>query len=76
MKTTKTSPRAEQIASHGVNASRCPFASFVFGRGWRGHKTAEAARSAADRDANRVMRIYGGGRPQAIVAVSATGELV
>ena len=76
MTATKASPRAEQIASHGVNASRFPFASYVAGRGWRGHKTAEAARSAADRDANRAMRTHGGGRPQALVAVSATGELV
>lgn len=67
---------AQQIKSHGVDASRYPYASFCYGRGWKGHKTAVAAHKAARRDANRVASTTGGGTPQHLVAVSATGELV
>ncbi len=68
--------RIEQIKAHGVDAAKHPFASFCFGRGWTGHKTAEAARKAADRDARRAVKAVGGGYPQTVVAETATGKVV
>lgn len=68
--------RAEQIKSSGVDAARYPFASFCYGRGWKGHATAEAAFKAANKDARRSVKNHGGGYPQNMVAFSATGKLV
>jgi hypothetical protein len=41
-----------------------PFVSYVYGRGWAGHKTLEAARNAARRDARTFARSSGGSAPQ------------
>lgn len=67
--------RTEQMKAHGVDAAKHPFASFCFGRGWKGHKTAESARKAADRDARRAAKTTGG-YPQTLVAETATGKAV
>jgi hypothetical protein len=68
--------RTEQMKSHGVDATKYPFASFCAGRGWKGHKTAEQARQSAERDARRVVKSFGGGTPQHLVADTATGKTV
>ncbi len=68
--------RLQQIAAHGVDAARYPFASFCFGRGWRGHKTDGAARRAASRDARAVARETGGGEPQHMVVRTADGVTI
>ena len=68
--------RIESIKQSGVDAAKYPFASFCYGRGWKGHKTAELARKSADRDARKVQRAAGGGLPQTAVAESATGKSV
>lgn len=64
----------KQMEEHHVDRSRYPFASFVCGRGWRGHKTEEAAFRAARRDVNRFVKAFGGGEPQNLVARTDTGE--
>jgi hypothetical protein len=68
--------RLQQMASHGVDAAKHPFASFCFGRGWRGHATAAAAWESANRDARRVAKNFGGGYPPHFVARTDTGETV
>ena len=65
-----------QIKSHGVDVAKYPFASFCYGRGWKGHKTQDLARKAANRDANRCVKLHGGGHPQHMVASTSTGECV
>jgi len=72
----KTNARTAQMDAHGVDRARYPFASFVAGRGWKGHKTAEKAHAAALRDARRQQSQFGGGYPQAIAADTATGATV
>jgi hypothetical protein len=74
MKTVETNARVRQMESHGVDRNRYAFASFCFGRGWRGHRTAEAARVAAARDAKAARASFGGGAPQAFAARTDTGE--
>lgn len=54
----------------------CPFASFCARRGWKGHATLEEARAAAERDARRVQKAYGGGYPNHFAARTDTGESV
>ena len=66
----------EQMKSHGVDVAKYPFASFCFGRGWKGHTTAELARKAANRDASRCVKLHGGGQPQHMVADTKTGKIV
>lgn len=68
--------RLTQIDSHGVDRSKFPFASFCFGRGWRGHMTLEAAIKAARRDATAAVHQHGGGEPQNLVADTMTGKTV
>ncbi len=68
--------RIEQIKASGIDATKYPFASFCYGRGWKGHKTAEQARKIADRDARRVVKAAGGGYPQTVVAETATGKAI
>ena len=63
--------RTEQIKNHGVDSARYPFASFCYGRGWKGHATDKAAR-----DAGRIRKLAGGGYPQTVVADTATGKSV
>ena len=75
MATTKA-PRLAQMEAHGLNRAKYPFASFCFGRGWRGHATAEAARRAAERSARSFARSHGGGLPQHLAARTDTGEAV
>jgi hypothetical protein len=67
----------EQMERHGVDRGRYPFASFCMGRGWSGHKTAEAAVRAARRSARAVVRAAGGGGlPHHFAARTDTGEPV
>lgn len=68
--------RLTQIESHGVDRSKFAFASFCYGRGWKGHKTLDAATKAACRDAARCVREHGGGEPQHLVAEAANGKTV
>jgi hypothetical protein len=56
------------MISHGVDVRRYRFASFVYGRGWMGHRTAAAAYRAARRAAT-----FG---QQWLVARTDTGETV
>ena len=65
-----------QMEEHGVDRSRFFFASFVYGRGWRGHATIDAARSSAARDSARAVRQFGGGLPQHLVAETASGKTI
>lgn len=71
-----TTVKLSQMDAHGVNRSKYPFASFCFGRGWKGHATEDAARKAADRDARRCVRQFGGGYPQHLVARTDTGVVI
>lgn len=66
----------QQMVDHGVNVSRYQFASFCYGRGWRGHTTEGSARKAAERDARAAQRAHGGGPPQHFVAETKTGVRV
>ncbi len=68
--------RIEQMLQHGVPPGKFPYASFCYGRGWQGHLTIDAARTAAARDARRIARQTGGGEPQHLVADTATGKSV
>lgn len=68
--------RLDQIQDHGVNTKRYPFASFCFGRGWRGHKTLAAAEKSAARDARAHLGGGGCGEPQHGVARTDTGALI
>lgn len=76
MTTATKNPRLSQIEEHGVDRAKYPFASFCYGRGWRGHKTLDAAISAAKRDAARCVREHGGSEPQHLVADTASGKTV
>ncbi len=69
-------PRVAQIESHGVDRNRYPFASYVYGRGWRGHLTADAARKAAESGASRSVLVFGGGSPQHLAVRTDTGATV
>lgn len=51
-----------------------PYASWVGGRGWAGHKTYDTARRAARRAANDPA--YGGYPPAVIIVDCATGRAV
>lgn len=74
-KGTTMSQRINQIKQSGVDAAKTPFASFVYGRGWKGHKTAETATKAMLRDSRWFAKTHGG-QPQAMVVDAATGKPV
>jgi len=74
MSTTTTNSRTAQMDAHGVDRAKYPFASYCYGRGWKGHATAEAAQESATRDARRAVKRFGGGYPQHLVARTDTGE--
>lgn len=77
MTATKTkTTRTSQMEAHGVDRAKYPFASYCFGRGWKGHATEEAARKSAARDAARSQKQHGGGEPQHMAARTDTGETV
>ena len=69
-------PAVLQMRRHGVDIDHFKFASFCFGRGWRGHTTLAAARRAANRDAAKFAREFRGGEPQHLVASTADGKAV
>ncbi len=45
------------------DTQKFPYYSFCYGRGTRFHKTEEAAKRAAKKDANTCQRTYGGNKP-------------
>ena len=58
-----------------VDTAKYAYASFCFGRGWRGHNTEDAAIRSACRDARAMVRRHGGGLPQH-AACRADGTLI
>lgn len=61
--------REKQIREHvGRAAEKAGAFSFVYGRGWRAHRTMAAAERAARRDVAEFVKLYGGGEPQNLTA--------
>lgn len=71
----KVSPRTQVMEDHGVDRAAFPFASYVSGRGWKGHMTARDAYLVARSDAIGVHGLNAN-RVLVLVADTATGAEV
>lgn len=63
------SAQEKQIRQHVGDeaAERAGAFSFVYGRGWRVHKSVEIAERTVRREVRAFVRTYGGGDPQHMV---------